>query len=138
MLNQEQACGTHISCAMEKVREAHGVHTGGWRMTSPSSAIFRAGASLSMSPVALPPGDKRIKCGFGAIMQDTSLCTSSDVIQLQGPTFQGWSQLPEPLSRTATLLSPHSGTALLVSKRPTEKHMQQLGRQPAFLAEYIS
>lgn len=73
---------------------------------------------------------------FSAVIPDKGLCTSSDVMQLQGcrVNLPGPPQLPEPFSRTATLLSPHPGTG----KRPTETHMQHLGRQPTFQTEHIS
>lgn len=56
--------GTHTSCATESQGRTGPAHRVLEEDASPSSAIFRAGASLPRPPAALPPKDRRIKCVF--------------------------------------------------------------------------
>lgn len=80
--------GAHIVCAVEKVREAYGVHTGCWKdddlLSSSSSAIFRALCNVSqVSSCPLLRGQEE-QGHFSLLSNETrDLRASSDVIQLQ-------------------------------------------------------
>lgn len=78
-------------------------------LTLPSS--FRAGASSARSPAALPPGTTGSRVFFSAVIQDTSLCTSSDVTELQGyrVSLPGLVSAPRALLQDSHTAVTHSG-----------------------------
>lgn len=138
MLNKQAGAREFASAVLRRKSGKHMACTpgAGRRMTSSSSAIFRA--SCIVSQVSLARGDK-VNKGVFLCCQTRRETRAHPLMQYSlkatGLCIQGWSQPPASAPRIGhprPLQSLVLGSGLSAGKRPSRMHKQQPGRQPTF------